>query len=58
MPGAPRCQSCLRGFTRHRVTSPTCLRGKNQPLGGVGETRGQDFGFIEHVGDWGDTAPE
>jgi hypothetical protein len=29
-PGAPRCQSCLRGSTCHRVSSPTCLRGKNQ----------------------------
>jgi hypothetical protein len=36
-PGAPRCQSCLCGFTRHRVTSPTCLRGKNQPSGGFNE---------------------
>jgi hypothetical protein len=48
------CQSCLRGFTRHRVTMPTCLRGKNQPLGGVGETRGQDFELHHSLGDCGD----
>jgi hypothetical protein len=51
MSGAPRCQSCLRGFTCHRVTLPTCLRGKNEPLGGVVETRDVDFAL--HPAHWG-----
>jgi hypothetical protein len=50
-PGAPRCQSCLRGSTRHWVTLPTCLRGKNEPLGGVVETRDVDFAL--HPAHWG-----
>jgi hypothetical protein len=55
-PEAAVCQSCLRGSTCHRVTSPTCLRGKNQPLGGVHETRGRTSGCPIALGIAGTTS--
>jgi hypothetical protein len=32
-PEAAVCQSCLRGFTRHRVTSPNLLTGQEPAIG-------------------------
>jgi hypothetical protein len=47
IPGSQVRHSCLRGFTRHRVTCQACLRGINQPSGDISSTLSSGLGFIE-----------